>query len=93
MSDRPKGSGYFALSCGVLLLAAAAASRYIKIERLSPEDIVFGWTLFLAVILVGWGIRRVQTGAASWTVGQSTINFVVSLFGSIFALVALLKKS
>jgi hypothetical protein len=89
---KPTGSGYFAAVCGILFLLALVGSLFVTVDQLSPDWILRGWLLFVAVILLGWGIKRVRTGRPDLTVGQDTINLVIALVGSTIALLGLFKR-
>ncbi|MDZ4709400.1 MAG: hypothetical protein SH818_13460 [Saprospiraceae bacterium] len=90
---KPKGSGFFATFCGVIFACAFVGSFFIDVQQLTPERIMRTWFLFIAAILIGWGWNRIRTGSQEWTVGQDTINFVISLVGATIALLAFLKGS
>lgn len=89
---KPKGSGYFAAVCGLIFLCAFVGSFFVDVQQLTPERILRTWFAFVAAILIWWGARRVQTGSQDCTVGQDTINFVVSIVGATVAILALLKR-
>ena len=92
MSDKPTGSGYFAAFCGGLFLFALVGSFKVRVDQISPDWIIRAWLLFVAAILLWWGINRVQTGRSDRTVGQDTINLVIALVGTTVALLGLLKR-
>jgi hypothetical protein len=89
---KPTGSGYFAAVCGILYLLALVGSLFVTVDQLSPDWIMRGWLLFVALILFWWGINRVRTGRPDPTVGQDTINFVIALVGATVALLGLFKR-
>ena len=87
----PKGSGYFSLAVGAFFLLVLLASFGIDLRTISPTWFLRSWLGFAAVILVVWGARRIKEGRNDWTIGQSTLNFVVGVVGAtvaIFTLVA-----
>jgi hypothetical protein len=89
--ERPKGSGCFSLAVGVAFLFVLVASFWIDLRTISPIWFLRSWLAFSAVILVAWGARRIKEGRNDWTIGQSTLNFVVAVVGAtvaIFTLVA-----
>ena len=88
---KPKGSGYFAVLCGILFVLAFVASFFVRIDQLSPDHIIRGWLFFVAAILIWWGGNRLRTGRPDPTVGQDTINLVIALVGTTVALLGLLK--
>ncbi len=49
------------------------------------------WFVFVAIILIGWGVNRVLNGSQDLTVGQDTINFVLAVVGGTVGLLGLLK--
>jgi hypothetical protein len=87
---KPKGSGWFALGAGVIFLAAFICSFVWDLSKIPPYLLFKAWLLIAAVILLGWGIRRIKKGGDDWTVGQSTINFVVAILGATIAILAIL---
>jgi hypothetical protein len=89
---KPRGSGYFAALCGALFGVAFVGSFFRSISEVTPEAIMRAWLLFITVVLLWWGINRIQTGRPDRTVGQDTINLVVGLVGATVALLGLLKK-
>jgi high-affinity Fe2+/Pb2+ permease len=90
--SKPVGSGYFAAVGGVVLLAVFIFSYFVSIDKLPPEWILRTWLLFVAVILITWGVRRVAKGnKQDFTIGQETINFVIGVLGATFVLMALLN--
>jgi hypothetical protein len=90
--DKPKGSGYFSLAVGVVFALALGASFVIDLRTISPYWFFRSWLVFASVILIVWGARRVQDGRDDWTVGQSTLNFVVGVVGATVAIFALLTS-
>jgi hypothetical protein len=90
MPEKPKGSGVFSVVFGLLFVLAFLVSFWVDdVTQLPPEWIVRVWMLFVATVLISWGANRIKTGTPGRTVGQETINFVVSLIGVTFALIAL----
>jgi hypothetical protein len=80
---KPVGSGYFAAVSGVVLLVAFICSYFVPIDKLPPEWILRMWLLFVAAILITWGVRRVARGnKQDLTIGQETINFVIGVLGA-----------
>jgi hypothetical protein len=71
---------------------AFVGSFFRSISEVTPEAIMRAWLLFITVVLLWWGINRIQTGRPDRTVGQDTINLVVGLVGATVALLGLLKK-
>jgi hypothetical protein len=75
-------------------------------STLSPEVLLQVWTMVAAVILLVWGINRIlqkteKDNKPKWipdklknrlpgTPGQPTINFVVTIVGATFAIIAIL---
>ncbi len=90
--EKPKGSGYFSLAVGVLFLLILIASFGIDLRMISPLWFLRSWLAFAAVILVVWGGRRIKEGRSDWTVGQSTLNFVVGVVGATVAIFALIAQ-
>ncbi len=90
---KPQGSGYFALSAGLLFLGAFITSIAFDLRTISLYGAFQAWLLFAAAILVIWGAARVRTGAKQdFRIGQNTINFVVAIVGATIALLALVKQ-
>lgn len=89
---RPKGSGYFALVAGLLFLAVFIASFVINLRTICPYRLLQAWLVFAAIILIIWGGNRVKIGRQDFTVGQTTINFVVGLVGATIALFTLVTS-
>ena len=92
MSNKPRGSGYFAALCGVLFVLAFIGSFFVTVQQLSPEWIMRAWFLFIASVLIWWGANRALTGRPDRTVGQDTINLVIAIVGASIALLGLLKR-
>jgi hypothetical protein len=91
MSDKPAGSGYFAVFCGLLFIVALVVLRRISIESFDPEVILQVWLAFMALLLISWGLNRAMTTAnRRWIVGQDTINWLVGILAATFVLMALL---
>jgi hypothetical protein len=86
---KPKGSGWFAAGAGVLFLVVFICSFVWDLSKIPPYLLFKAWLLLATVILLWWGIRRVQTGRDDRTVGQNTINFVVAIIGVTFAILAI----
>jgi hypothetical protein len=91
MSDKPTGSGYFALTSGVVFLGAFAGSFAVSVKDLSPDSIARAWFLVVAAVLIWWGGNRIRTGRSDRTVGQDTINLVLGIVGVTIALLGFLK--
>src|SRR4051812_9574985 len=89
MSEKPKGSGWFAAGSGVVFLLAFVSSFVWDLSKIPPYLIFKAWLLIATAILLGWGIRRIRTGRDDWTVGQNTINFVVAIIGATMAILAI----
>jgi hypothetical protein len=89
---KPKGSGYFAAICGGFFVVAFVCSFVFTVNQLSPNWIMRAWFLFVAAILLWWGVDRARTGRPDPTVGQSTINMVITLVVATFGLLSLLFK-
>jgi hypothetical protein len=89
---KPKGFDYFAALCGVLFMLACVGSFVVSVDQLSKDWIMRTWLLFVASILIGWGINRIRTGRPDPTVGQDTINLVIAPAGTTFALIGLLQR-
>ena len=89
--EKPKGSGYFAVICGSLFLLAFIGSFWRTIANISPEWIMRMWLMFVAAILLWWGINRIQKGRPDRTVGQHTIDLIIGIVAATFALLSFLK--
>jgi hypothetical protein len=89
MSDKPKGSGWFAAGAGVIFLVIFICSMKWDLSKIPPYLLFQVWLLLATIILSGWGIRRIQTGRPSWSVGQTTITFVVTIIGVTLAILAI----
>lgn len=89
---RPKGSGYFSLGVGIFFLFVLLASLDVDLRTVSTEWLLRFWLVFAATILVVWGVRRIATGRDDWTVGQSTLNFVVGVVGATVAIFAIVVQ-
>jgi high-affinity Fe2+/Pb2+ permease len=89
---KPAGSGYFAAICGALFAFAFAGSFFVDLDQVSPTLVMRAWFLFVAAVLLWWGINRARTGRPDATVGQDTINLVLAIAGSSIALLGLLLK-
>jgi hypothetical protein len=100
-------SGLFSAICGVVFLAifVIVVSFNLDPSKISPEVLFDVWMVIAAVILLGWGFRRiletakkkpewvetkVQPRVSMWIPGQPTIIFVVTILGATFAIIALL---
>ncbi|GAB3374098.1 hypothetical protein GCM10027431_26370 [Lysobacter rhizosphaerae] len=92
---KPKGSGYFAIVCGLLFLAAFISSLYFDnfVGGLTQERVMGAWFAAVSAILLWWGVIRVRTGRPDMTIGQDTINFVIGVISVTIALLALMAKS
>ena len=91
MSDNPpKGSGYFAAIVGVIFLCAFIGSFFGALDQLSRQWLMRAWLVFVAAILILWGVNRIKKGRPDATVGQDTINLVNGVISSTIALLALL---
>ena len=83
---KPVGSGYFALTWGVIFAAFAGVMRAQPLA-IQPQDIFVGWLAVAGLILIAWGWQRLRGGnRADRRIGQSTINMVVGLLGATFAI-------
>ena len=74
----------------IVFLIAFIASFVWDLSKIPPSLLFRIWLMIAAAILVGWGVRRITTGRQDWTVGQSTINFVVAIIGATIAILAIL---
>jgi len=93
MSDKPRGSGYFAVICSAVLLAALWSSFYVDLANIPREWLVRAWLFFAALVLLYWGGHRIADGEKGDTrVGQDTINLVIGILGATVALLELLKR-
>ena len=92
MSSRPKGSGWFAAAFGLVFLAVFCVSLRVDLRTIDVYRLFQAWLLFGTVMLLGWGINRINKGTEKdYRVGQQTINFVVGMMGGAFAILALNK--
>ena len=92
--SRPRGSGLFATTIGILFLVALGGSFFgFELNKIPPVDILRVWFAFIAVVLIGWGLNRVlKTDDKSLTVGQDTINFVIGIVAATLALLELVSR-
>ena len=90
--DKPKGSGYFSLAVGVLFIIILVASFLVDVRAIPAEWLLRCWLLFASGILLVWGSRRIKNGRNDWTVGQSTLNFVVGIVAATAAIFALVTQ-
>src|SRR5262247_3873386 len=91
MSDKPRGSGLFAVAIGAILAGGFLVSLRIKIEDIEPQRILQTWLVFASLILIGWGIGRMSsTSNRSFAVGQDTMNWAVSILAATFVVLAFL---
>jgi hypothetical protein len=90
----PRGSGIFATIFGVvfLVVAVASLSPRVHLRAVCPYTLLKVWLFFGAVTLLAWGINRTAKGSADYTVGQSTINFVVGFIGATIAIFTLVVQ-
>jgi hypothetical protein len=86
---KPKGSGWFAAGAGIVFLVASICSFVWDLSKIPPYAVFKAWLVIATAILFGWGIRRIRTGRDDWTIGQSTINFVVAIIGLTIAILAI----
>jgi len=93
MAD-PRGSGIFATIFGVLFLviAVVSLSPRVDLRAVCPYTLLRIWLFFGAVTLLAWGINRITKGSPDYTVGQSTINFVVGFIGATIAILTLVVQ-
>ena len=87
--QKPKGSGWFAAGSGAVFLIAFICSFIWDLTKIPPYLLFKAWLLIATAILLGWGVRRIETGRNDWTVGQNTINFVVAIVGATIAILAI----
>ena len=90
--EKPKGSGYFSLFVGIVFALALIGSFVVDLRTISPYWFFRSWLVFASTILVIWGVRRIKSGRNDWTVGQSTLNFVVGVVGATVAIFALITQ-
>ena len=90
MSFKPKGSGWFSIVFGLAFLLTFLGSSRYDYTKIAPQDLFESWLLFIALVLIFWGIDRVKHGQNSLRIGQPTINFIVAIMGITFALLALI---
>lgn len=90
-TDKPRGSGYFAIVSGLVLVAACVASFFLDISVLTGEMILRIWLASASLILIYWGVDRVCTGTPNRTVGQETINLVIAVAGVTVAIMGFLS--
>jgi hypothetical protein len=94
MSSKPVGSGYFALTFGIIFTIALIGSFWIDLTKVNPRVVIRLWLTFVAATLIIWGFVRVKNGTpGDRRVGQDTINFVVALIGTTIILLELFKHS
>jgi hypothetical protein len=86
---KPKGSGWFAVGSGVGFLVVFFCSLNWDLSKIPPYLLFKVWLLIATAILLGWGARRIKTGRDDWTIGQSTINFVIAIVGATLAILAI----
>lgn len=91
-TDKPKGSGYFAVISGSVLAGVFVASFFLDFSVLTGEMILRIWLASASIILIYWGIDRVCTGVPNRTVGQETINLVIAVAGVTVAIMGLLAR-
>ena len=92
--SRPRGSGLFAAAFGVLFLAAFIVSFFpgLHFDKIPPVDILRVWLVFIAAVLIGWGVNRVvKTDDKGLNVGQDTIAFVIGIVAATLALLELVN--
>lgn len=91
MSDKPQGSGYYAVAAGMLFVCALLGSFFTTVDLLTRQWLIRVWLLFVAVSLLYWGLNRInKTTSTDMTVGQDTISFVNGVVSTTIALLALL---
>jgi len=86
---KPKGSGWFAAGTGAIFLITFIFLLFYDPKDIDPRILFMGWLLFATVILLIWGINRIKKGRDDWTVGQSTINFVVGIIAATIAILTI----
>ena len=95
--DRKKkgiGSGWFAVSAGIIFFAALIYLRLPSASSPPPELLFQAWLAFSFLVLVGWGAYRIRHGkGGKQLVGQPTINFVVAILGATIALYTIVRSS
>lgn len=87
--SKPKGSGWFSVASGAIFVAVFVSLFKWDLSTISPYILFKVWLLIAASILIAWGVRRIRTGRNDWTIGQSTINFVMAIVGATFAILAI----
>jgi len=93
MSDKPVGSGWFALAFGLLLVITLVASFVVDLTAVNPTFYVRAWLTFASLTLLSWGVSRIRTGARGDNrIGQETINFVVAIIAATVAILELFKR-
>ena len=85
----PKGSGVFSAGAGVIFLVVFISSFKWDLTKIPPYLLFKAWLAIAAAILLAWGVRRILTGEKDWTIGQSTINLVIAIVGTTFAILAI----
>lgn len=90
---RPRGSGKFSFVSGLVFLAVFTTSIVTNLREVCPYQLLQGWLLFAAAILLAWGWNRIKNGRDDNTIGQNTINFVVGLVGATIALFTLVATA
>ncbi len=86
---KPKGSGWFAAGAGSVFLVAFICSFKWNLSKIPPYILFQAWLFVAAAILFRWGINRILKGRDSWTIGQPTINFVITIVGATIAILTI----
>lgn len=91
-TNKPTGSGYFAIVSGSILASACVSSFFLDISAITGEMIVRIWLASASIILLYWGFNRVNTGVSNKTIGQDTINLVIAVAGVTVAIMGMLSN-
>jgi len=76
----------------VLFLLAFILSFFYDVRKFPPEAMLKAWLVFAGSILLIWGIVRIKNGRPEITIGQDTINFVVTIIGATLAILAIILQ-
>lgn len=78
---------------GALFALAVWNPTGINFTRLDRIEVINGWFVFAAAVLIFWGsYRAIRPHVENPPIGQDTLNFVVAIVGATFAILGFLAK-